>query len=144
MIMLKYIIFYSILVIGTFLSVHVVQRAIEIKHPPYIKFPYKGAAYAIVCFYELSRAGKGSYTEYRYKSINQKWRYLINKDHLTAKIIICGIFIIGTVIAAVSQGISSVEPSTNLFFLVTILLVLTAGYFPARGYLLLLESLKEK
>lgn len=139
---MKYVSFYIVMILGIFLLFDMIQLIVRMKHPPYIKYPYKGAKYAIVCFYELSRTGKGSYTEYHYKCIKDKWRYIVNKDNIITAGVLYIILIVGMVAAALCGEIPFITFGIT-FFTVTILSVVCMIYFPIRGYVFLIKSLQK-
>lgn len=140
---MKCIVFYIVMILGLFLLFDIIQLIVKIKHPPYVKYPYKGAKFAIVYFYKLSRTGKGSYTEYRYKCINNKWIYIVNKDNIFAEVFVYVILIAGIVVSIVSGEIPSITFGMNIFFTITIISVISAIYFPIRGYVLLVKSIRK-
>lgn len=136
---MKYIAFYIVFILGLFLFYDIIQLIVRIKHAPYIQYPYKGAKFVIVYFYELSRTGKGSYSEYKYKCIDGKWIYIVNKDNIFATVVVYIILLVGILVSIWSHGLPSRSFGTNAFFTVTIMTVITAIYFPIRGYVLLMK-----
>ena len=139
---MKYVAVYMAFVLVVFLLFDIMQGILNIKHPPYIEYPYKGAKYAVVYIFQISRTGKNSYSEYKYKCIHNKWRYIINRDNIFATLFVYIILLAGVVLA-VPKELFSAAFIANVLFVVTIIAFATGFYFPIKGYVILVKSLRE-